>query len=164
MLSALAVAAALSAKILNFQLAVSLLLIFSAGCSSAGRVLPPDATYEFESVTEQAIADVDSAQTTFDVDPETARYVWERAEFFYRHYLGLNEKIKYTADSKVLGGSDKHGYQWNVTGGTASQTGTFSVACEARANGASAKVAELNAKNLARFLNTGTLEVDLLPR
>ncbi len=141
---------------------VSLLAL--AGCTSPARyALSPDATYEFETVTEQAVSAVDSASTKFNVDPATARYVWERAEFFYRHYLGLSEKIAFTSNSKVLGGSDKHGYQWNVTGGIAEETGNFVVGCEARGNAASSKLAELNAKNLARFLNTGTLEVDLLP-
>lgn len=147
---------------MNVALVVTI-AILAVGCTaSRGTSVPNDVTYEVESVTEQAVSAVEETATSFEVDPASARYVWERAEFFYRHYLGLNEQLKFTENSKVLAGADKLGFMWRVTGGTGTATGTFAVSCDG-GNG-NDRLAELNARNLARFLNTGTLEVDLLPR
>ncbi len=149
----------------HYSLPILFALTFLLGCGGVSRVepLPADA-YEFESVTEQAVNAVADSDTRFMVDPADSRYVWDRAEFFFRHYLGVREVPSFSQAGKALTATDKAGYRWKVLGDAEGATGTFAVECIQSAANTDSSHAKLNAKNLARFLSTGTLEVDLLPK
>ena len=121
-----------------------------------------------QTVDDQARSAVLEAPTSFVVSFDDERLAWERARFFFEHYVR-----KGAAGAPVV--SRVVGTRWSLTNGdegpfiyevskvSVSQGFRYTVKCApqgGRPNSASA----LNAGNLARFIREGKLELSLLPK
>jgi len=129
---------------------------------------------EIETAQEQALKEVMSSPTSFVVSYPEAPYSWERAKLFFELYTtrydesyslrpqdgaGLREEVLL---SNSLAREDNYYYQVKKT---SERSGlAYVVSCRPRREPGDLLYAERNARNLARFIRQGQLEVSLLKR
>lgn len=158
---------------LNLAKAKPVLIIFLilASCSSIKRdnsdVIIEQEENNFESmivdvdtVEELALREVQSSQTDFEATAERHTEIMQRFWYFAETYNGQKPDFeRKTNTAKTKGQSFTYILSWK--GDSKAPKRKYSVTC--RLNSAAiTDDSELNAKNIARFLNTGTLEVSLL--
>jgi hypothetical protein len=129
-----------------------------------------DALELTETVEERAVSDVRGADTVFDLSLDADRHAWERARLFFEKYLAPGDG-QAGVISKVVGSrwalaSPPVGrqYQYEVWRDSIRNGYRYSVTCKPLVSGASMDRAVLNAKNLARFIRDGQLELSLVSR
>lgn len=164
---------------------ICLTIFILAGCAGHSSQAPsgslvakalkdhPEIAYEVEaSVQDQAFGEVQGTATTFHVTPRDDRYAWERTKLFFETYLkdDADQKAKtYNLESSDTSwvvnntGIGKGRYDYIIRKTQTSDGFDYSVLCNPR-TGADAASAVVNARNLARFIDTGNLEVALIVR
>ena len=146
-------------------------LVLSAVVGAAGcGIWRPDGGVEFDPAAagEQLLRDVMDAPTSFLVPAADDFYAWERALYFIGRYTsgieirsGKGPDAPVSLTNKAAGG-DRYSYQVTKSAGASGMA--YIVECRPRAPGAAPAMAERNARNLARFIRDGTIELSLLDR
>jgi len=131
-------------------------VVFIIGCSSSHVEL-----VEVVSQEEQTIAELNQTPTTFDLEVDDDYAVWGRVRLFFRQYLP-DETLSTDEDQYItnIGSSGKYIYQIRRT--FVGSKSHYVVRCIS--NNGDPQLAERNAKNLARFMRSGTLELNLLAK
>ncbi len=113
-------------------------------------------------VQDQALLDIQSAPTDFTVDFSDSQYAWQRARMFFNQYTTGAA----VSDSKLSNVKSEHDlYFYEVRRALVNGGYRYSVQSVPRSKSASSNMlAFQNAKNLARFIKEGTLEVSLLAK
>lgn len=140
----------------GFFLAV-LIIPLAGGCSNSSR------TYEVEKVIgveEQARDEVENAPLAFQVSHEEEQDSWERAQFFFANY----SESKFTEGKNYLSTLPGQTVRFTYRVSKATVSGGKLITVECRDNGAVTTDSTFNAKNLARFIKEGTLEMSLMRR
>lgn len=123
------------------------------------------------SVQEQALDSLMQTPTSFPIEYRADRHAWERARVFFDKYLSppdqKNQAVvtKVRKETWILTNRDlrpSH-FIYEVKRVDGRKGYTYSVSCEPVGNSAS-QDAQMNARNLARFIRDGSLEVSLLRR
>jgi hypothetical protein len=166
-------------RILFSPLFSTVLSTFLLGCSlsfdSSGRQSVSGASSHTglelaETVEERAVSDVRQADTVFDVDLDADHHAWERARLFFEKYLppqgdkaGVVTKV--VGSRWALSNSASAGqYQYEVWRDAMRNGYRYSGTCRPLGAQTSSDSALLNAKNLARFIHNGELELSLISR
>lgn len=137
------------------------------GCSALNAPESPRYTLEVETVEDQALSAVMSSSLEFTVELAAADDAWARARLFLSQYAASSAVPRAIAPRvSVLSSADSKAepYLYKVTRAASPNGYHFRVGCEPRAADGSAAKAEQNARNLARFIREGTLELSLLNR
>jgi hypothetical protein len=123
-----------------------------------------------KTVDDQARELVANTQTYFQMNLDDAPAAWDRAKLFLEKYLsadgsraGVVTKIVGARWGLSNGSSSTGSYVYEVWREDVQDGYKFKVSCKPK-QGASAQLAELNARNLARFIQDGRLELSLLAR
>lgn len=135
----------------------------------------PKPAYEYELITveQQALSDVMAAPTEFLVAHGDDGPAWERAELFYNKYAGkarviATEKgISLVSDMTNKNAAQKGSvsFVYEVSKTFVNEGYLYKVRCVPLVHSSqSLSVALRNAKNLARFIRAGELQVSLLVR
>ena len=136
---------------------------------SCGRQPQPAPRYEYEviGVEQQALEAIEHMPTEFHVEFQDDEAVWDRGHLFFRTYTragSYEENFDYPSPGTTLrskeGGDDLYTYEIErsqVSGGY-----RYLVHCSPRRQ--TALQCARNAKNIARFLRDGHLELSLLHR
>ncbi|MCO6429530.1 MAG: hypothetical protein J5J00_01625 [Deltaproteobacteria bacterium] len=122
-----------------------------------------------ETVSQQALNEVLATPTQFTVPAPEAADAWARARLFFMQYLGVSniseaESVLSPKQSLLSNEGRKDSrFAYQVMRETLKSGETrFLVTCLPSAAGTSAQNAERNARNLARFIREGTLELSFL--
>lgn len=142
------------------------------GCAAPQPPNPPTPHFEVEveTVEAQALAEVLATATTFVVPYEEEQAAWERVRLFLSSYASEQTVSAVRAGGGAVtlsstpkrGSQDGYRYQIGkrvVSGGLEYTVQAFPVAPHGKR-----QFAERNARNLARFIRSGTLERSLLVR
>lgn len=123
----------------------------------------PSYDVEVETVEEQANAAVDAAPTTFSVTSEAQNTLyWARASLFFKQYT---DAFKVQKDFVRSSPGDKSSYVYEVSRVNTPEATKYTVKCAPGGGGnTSTDVLARNAKNLARFILEGNLELSLMAR
>ena len=148
-------------NIKNIKFALILTVLGLSSCSANSN---SDLQMEVISQKEQTLAEIDQTPTTFQLSLEKDFAAWQRAGLFFRQYIpdaqlsintaklisnrGSNSKYIYEVRRRISPNGDS----------------TYSVDCYRNHPSATLEAAERNAKNLARFISSGVLELTLLER
>jgi len=168
-------------------LCVSMCLGFS-GCSShssspsdggrasfrsptSGGAMAKVASVEIESSEQESLLAIKRQPLEFELKFPEATYAWDRVRAFFLQFTGsfAVEPIPQTGApdslammvSNRLAAADQ--FIFEVRRSTGKKGARFSVAARGRATGTSASEIRLQAQNLARFVQTGTLDASLTP-
>ncbi len=123
-----------------------------------------------KTVDDQARELIATTQTNFRMNLDEAPAAWDRAKLFFEKYLA-SDGLGAGVVTKIVGA------RWGLSAGLAASSSyvyevwredvrdgyKFSVVCKPK-QGVSAQLAELNARNLARFMQDGRLELSLLAK
>ena len=139
------------------------LLACSGFLDRGGPGISPE-NIEHISVKEQALAEISETPLEFAVAFDRNVEAWQRAVTFFSLYANRgstgNFVEKENEISSVAGPASSYDY---VVKRAFTQSGVnYTVNCRAAGNQASSFIAERNARNLARFIRDGTLELSLL--
>jgi len=149
----------------------AVLTLLSACSSSVKPRTPHTLQYELVSPQEQSLEALRAAELRFNVDMGEDQAAWTRANYFfdkYAHSKSVSEELApvwKTRISSAGGGGAK--YLYKVEKILAKEGFNYSVSCNINPSGkppGSPGAADLNARNLARFIREGRLELDLLER
>lgn len=142
---------------------VALFLSSTSGCSSHS-VSSPQYEVELVTVEDQARATLLETPTDFVVPYTADQDAWERTLFFFKHYTELEtpyirllpNDVTQISNSRQPEGSQ---YIYTVQRIPVHSGMKYSVRCAPRAQAnEGAVVADLNARNAARFIRIGELE------
>lgn len=152
-------------KLLASAVTIGTLVPFISGCStleSAGLVSKP-VTYEAISSQEEALQEIQASPTNFEVTIEENEAAWERARFFLQQYAGKGKiQSERAADRDVMTKAGSAGFRYQVARRFNGGKVNFQVFCTPKDPKRSTAQALLNAKNVARFVRSGELEVSQL--
>ena len=133
----------------------SLLLLGGCSLGSSGP--------EIEKIPSQQVLleSLDGVPTTFHLDREASREAWTRALYFMNHYtVGVPEE---KTNALVSSSGDENRFRYVINKMNKKDGVTFQVLCTVKENEPLTQgAADQNARNVARFLREGTLEVNLL--
>ena len=121
-------------------------------------------------VDEQALEEVLKTPLNFSVDRAKADQAWDRARMFFEFFIAKgNETPEELYEARPAWISNERipdqKYSYRIARQESSGQVSFLVKCMARPmGGGTAEKAEQNARNLARFMQYGYLEVSLLDR
>ena len=119
---------------------------------------------QVETVEDQAFRAVRSTGTIIEVPYGEQSYAWERAKYFLKRYT--TEDFSYTATNaaEVIRSSTatNNRFIYQIERKEVPKGYRFSVYCIPNASGITSQTADQNARNVSRFIETGTLEVSLL--
>ncbi len=153
-----------------FACASCVCVLFLGACSSekAGRV-PPKLDFEVVSPQEQAIQVIDLTPQSFVVPFSVEALSWERARLFFAKYTKdplITELDKSGENLELRAPTAELGYSFSVTRMLEQGGYRYKVYCLPNLSKpeATSLLATRNAKNLARFIKDGELEVSLLTR
>lgn len=144
-------------------------LCFLTNCSSRPRIdYEPVNTSNIRvqaiSPKEQAIEDISKMPTQFVQGYPAAQYAWDRAQIFFKNHTsqsrfsaGSGSEIRISNRASL-----QDPYIFEVSRKDGPTGAQFAVRCLPRSGNANDPMAELNCKNLARFVRDGTLETSLL--
>jgi hypothetical protein len=156
------VVAARSAKLLALA---AIFAAFSA-CSTS----PGYEVVERVTVDQQALEEVLKTPLNFSVDRAKADQAWDRARMFFEFFIAQgNAKPEELYEARPAWISNERipdqKYSYRIARQESSAQVSFLVKCIARPMaGGTPEKAEQNARNLARFMQYGYLEVSLLDR
>jgi hypothetical protein len=116
--------------------------------------------YELVSQQEDILNQIQSAPTRFTLALEENDAAWARANYFLRTYGGKAQIEKEAfQDKDVLTKNGTSGFRYQIIRQFANSKVTYQVLCTPKSSKRTTTEALLNAKNLARFLKDGELEV-----
>lgn len=129
---------------------------------------PPQPQYEYEvvSIEEQALEAISATPMEFEIAFEDDEAAWDRSQLFFNNYTSgaIVQDFDYPAPGQILrsrpGSQDKYIYE--VERSQLPQGYRYVVSCQRRQG--FAYLSERNARNLARFIRDGHLELGLLDR
>ena len=138
---------------------VLIIFLFVLSCTPVKKI-----RYDVDAQQEQNEALIDEADTIFELPLEKVPKAWERANLFFSRYLP-NERLDIHTPT-LLSNRRTTGKYIYVVRKNMLNNGQFSfkVQCFPNRSDASYMFAERNAKNLARFIRYGTLELMALDR
>ena len=141
-------------------------LLACAPVLDLGRTRIPTENVQVVSVEDQALAAVDEVPLAFTVSYENEAAAWQRAITFFKLYLKEEGSAPFSLHDDLIFNQASPGvrYAYRVEHRAGPQGFAFNVACQPAGAGADAIHAEQNARNLARFVRDGTLELSLLSR
>lgn len=154
------------------------LLLISIGCAgnypanrrsaASQRTQPKKWDVELVTIEDQAIQDVEGAVTKFELDFSDNTPARERLAIFYDFYLkeqaGTEKDLIDLRDTQVVYYRTEN-YLYRVKIRDHGGSFTYDVACQGNRGTKRVRdylAAQRNAKNLARFIKDGSLEVSLL--
>jgi hypothetical protein len=125
-----------------------------------------------ESVDQQAAAEVAATLPTFSVSIDEDGAYWMRAKLFFEKFLTTDSGSKTPVITKIMGRkwvllsspSVAGNYSYEVVKDELPGAYRYHVRCTPRNNLGQQHVAEMNARNVARFIRDGKLEISLLTR
>ncbi|NLF24576.1 MAG: hypothetical protein GX589_02815 [Deltaproteobacteria bacterium] len=137
-------------------------------CSCSMGAGPSSKALEIErvSVKDQALAEVEATPLEFVIKFQNDSAVWQRAKSFFSLYLE-EEAVPGSRDKEnhICSGSQRNpAYRYCIKRAPEKGGMRYQVKCLPLSSKAQPDFAERNARNLARFLRDGTLEVSLLER
>jgi hypothetical protein len=146
------------------QLASLCLASFLLGCTSF--TSKPEIV-EINSVDDQALAQVLQTPNSFYLNAKEAGSAWGKATYFFSTYtstLPVSHSMSEQSSNHLVGVTPSKRFEYSVTQTPRGNAFHYSVTCKALKKEVSGDLAhaELNGKNLARFLREGYLEVSLL--
>ena len=132
------------------------LLLFLTACSSNSR-------YSVQVVTQQQEdrAQIEQMPTQFSMGIDEDNAAWMRTQLFFEQYLS-GDGIKRKQDQYIATTSGKYIYE--VRRRVHRTSSEYSVICKVNSPEATSEKAEINAKNVSRFIRTGLLEMVLLDK
>lgn len=138
-----------------------LLLILGVGCSiPRPDAVPPEFIVGSVSMASVVREEIEQQRTSFVLNPKDDLEAWVRARYFFQTYVGGHPIISdYEFFSDVSAGDP---LVFQVLRRKTTQGAVYDVSCSA-VEESQLQMAQLNAKNLARFLENGMLAVELLP-
>jgi hypothetical protein len=123
------------------------------------------------SVDQQAAQEIAAFSPKFTVPIDEESVVWSRAKLFLEKFLpttGVNTPVimKIVGKRWVLASNPKipGGYNYEISRDELPGSYRLHVRCTPKSNAFSTQAAEMNARNVARFLKEGKLEVSLLAK
>lgn len=143
------------------------LLVTGCGASISGSSGLGNKSVQVVTSEEMAKEAIYASPLKFVVPPEEVRTSWERATFFSRHFLNSEPKIELRGGSEggsIVLNTNSQNFGYTVVRQESVNGGVYEVACLPTTPQVDATAAEQNARNLARFLKEGKLEVTLLQR
>ncbi|MBN8550806.1 MAG: hypothetical protein J0M12_15940 [Deltaproteobacteria bacterium] len=148
---------------------LALVLIVAAGCSSMGK--KPQYELEVVTVEEQAAQAVNESPTDFIVQVPDETIAWERSQLFFSTYTSgaVQQEFDYPRPGVALvtKSREKDKYIYEIEH-SATKDGAYRyvVSCSRNTSkhGGSDYAAQRNARNVARFIRDGNLELSLLDR
>lgn len=125
-----------------------------------------------ESVDQQAAAEVAATSPTFSVSIDEDGASWMRAKLFFEKFLTTDSGSKTPVITKIMGRkwvllsspSVAGNYSYEVSKDELPGAYRYQVRCTQRNNLGQQQIAEMNARNVARFIRDGKLEISLLTR
>ncbi|MFM1847954.1 MAG: hypothetical protein RL417_1428 [Pseudomonadota bacterium] len=152
------------------SLLVVALTVFSGGCTFlAEESTPPQPAFEveIETVEAQALRAVEESAVEFTVPLREADEAAARGRLFFREYTGTEPTSTAESPRSVILSSPVEplaGYRYTVRQSRSPEGYRFKVECLPVAPAGTTELAERNARNVARFIREGTLELSLLAR
>ena len=141
----------------------------AAGCaavSSSERpgIRPEDV--EVVSVKDQALQEIEQAPLDFDMPYAADLPAWQRAISFFKMYLKEQGRAPFSETETVIENQAGEGvrYVYRVVRTPAAGAMHYRVSCGPAGPGSTPLQADTNARNLARFIRDGTLELSWLYR
>ena len=118
------------------------------------------------SVKDQALAEIEAAPLEFLIEFQNDSAVWQRAKSFFPLYLGeVSAPGPLGKENQICSGlKNNPTYSYCIKRSPGKGGMRYQVSCAPVGPEATPVFAERNARNLARFLREGTLEVSLLER
>jgi hypothetical protein len=151
---------------LMFRLSTIVLALFIFSCSAAP--MSPILSVEYISPETQAIDDISATTKSFIVSFADDQHSRERAELFLRDYAGGFEYVENQGPSLTSVFSNKSAtgaaYSYEIERTMLQDGYQYVIICAPRGDVASQELADRNARNVARFIRDGHLEVSLLGR
>ena len=156
-----------------YLLGTSLALLCS--CSTSARVRPQDHVERISDMSQGALVDVLAARSSFELAYEDAVTAWQRTQMFFSKYAknqrtlgGRNAAVVVAGASRFiesLSGESEH-YLWEVQRQEIAGGYRFTVNCHLRLGETPSfeqeDLLDQNERNLARFIESGQLELTLL--
>lgn len=140
-----------------------LLILFALGCASKQapfviEKVEPELSLEHLTVEDQALEDVLATPLVFELPPNEQVAAWNRARYFFKSQTASSKE-----QSDAIGNGPNETYHYLVRRTLKNALSRYEVECIAKSP-ALQTMADRNARNLARFLRDGTLEVSLLAK
>jgi hypothetical protein len=133
-----------------------------ANTSGTNQPLQPIAI-EAVSSEEESLLQIQSSPTRFFVDVENNAAAWERAHFFLVQYAGPGRvELQSSSDREQLSKVSKTGFRYQITRNFENGGAQYQVFCSPKQAGVANNDALMNAKNLARFVREGELDLGLI--
>ncbi len=143
-------------------------IVLLAGCAPTTsrpkpEIVTPRYEVELETMEDQANSAINAAPTTFSVISEAENTLyWARASLFFKQYT---DTFKVRKDSVRSVPGEKTRFIYEVTRVNKPDATSYTVKCAPGGGvNTSTDVLSRNAKNLARFIREGNLELSLLER
>lgn len=122
---------------------------------------PEEYEVEFESVEDQARKSISYTKRNFHIPAERIIPAWDRVYMFFNVFVKSKPSIAHS--NRIVGNSKNYTYEIIRKNANKGLEGMFyEVICKDRRFNKETDISILNAKNLARFIKDGTLEVGLL--
>ena len=144
------------------------LLVILTGCG-VGLNLGGSPSYEYEVVdtSQIAVENIKATPKQFVLEGTPNNQAWERGRLFLDKYInGSNLSVVSRGSESVERLESKSSasvnYKYRIERIRAGEMYKYSIECSPLSTNANNISADLNARNLARFLKDGTLEVDQL--
>lgn len=152
-------------------------LNFFAGCAGSESVFKPfdpssaeierevpQYQVEVETIEEQALNAVQASPVDFTVDFSKNSEVWERSKLFFLQYTkGAAKGEVRNSGIYLTNENSRDRFLYTITQSPGSNGMSYSVKCAERGRGDTDDAA-INARNAARFIRDGKLELKLLRR
>ena len=154
----------------KFALGAVLACVVSS-CSSRPKldyevVSEPQLKFEAINPGDQALEEILKTPTQFVQNYPNAQYAWDRAQMFFKDHTSRSKFV--AGPGGEIGISNRNStsdpFIYDVTRRDVPTGAQFTLRCMPRTGNANDRNAELNCKNLARFIRDGTLESGLLVR
>lgn len=152
------------AKVISRLCLLAIIAVTSCTHQSKWEIVKPE--YEVVSSEEQELRLIQDQKLEFYVDSQDLTRSWQRAEIFSEQYLGITPTYVYSIsknkpDSVGLQFSSEN-FSYIVQKEKHGRAFLLRVQCSPKNSKADPSKAELNAKNLARFIKDGRLQLSLL--
>lgn len=157
----------------RWSMRLRLVLIAAVGWGALGCAArpapPPQPRYEVqvETVEDQALAAVEATAPDFVVPLSESEDAWARAHLFITQYAAGDGVARDAGPSGMVLSNESNTaerFTYRIERRFEPRGYRFSVTCAPRATSGSRAAADINARNAARFIREGTLEVSLLTR
>ena len=137
------------------------LMVLFLGCASQN---PASLNYEIVTVEQQALESIMETPSEFALPRHQDVYAWERAAIFFDTHTPGGTTTVHTPDHMTLSNRNpEKGYIYSVERQNLGDQFSYKVRCMPQTREANRIDGVKYAKNLARFIKDGTLEVSLLP-